>query len=118
MDTTQTEQDAEDLLPLSRIFNSPGSKIMDFLLTNQDFDYSESDIVKLTGLSHRTVQRTIPQLVGEKLVKRTRKSGKSFMYIADLDSPRNQALLQYINDTGKEVLHSLSKQKPRPLVHV
>ena len=99
--STQTEQEENSLLPLSRIFNSPASKILDFLLTNQSFDYSESDITKLTALSPRTVQRTLPDLIDGNLVRRTRKSGKAFMYEANLDSPRIQALLDYIKSTRK-----------------
>ena len=104
MSTAQTEQEESSLLPLSRIFNSPASKIMDFLLTNQDFDYSESDISKQTGVSARTIQRTLPYLVDENLVRRTRKSGKAFMYESNLDSSRTNALLDYIKSTRKEVL--------------
>lgn len=104
MSTAQTEQDEGSLLPLSRIFNSPASKILDFLLTNQNFDYSESDIAKLSGISPRTIQRTIPYLLEENLIRRTRKSGKAFMYEANLESSRTKALLDYIKSTRKEIL--------------
>jgi len=104
MNTTQTEQEESSLLPLSRIFNSPGSKVLDFLLSNQNFDYSESDIAKLTNVSSRTIQRILPFLLEEKLVRRTRKSGKAFMYEANLESPRIQALLDYIKSSRKQIL--------------
>ena len=109
MSTRQTESEDVGMLPLSRIFNSPSSKILDFLLTNQDFDYSESDVAKLTGISPRTVQRTLPYLREENLVKRTGKSGKAFMYKANLDSSRVIALSEYIKSTQKEILQ---QQKP------
>lgn len=79
------------------------------MLSNQDFDYSESDIAKLTGISPRTVQRTIPYLIKESLMERTRTSGKAFMYRANLNSSRTNALLEYIKSTRKEILQ---QQKP------
>ena len=109
MSTRQTESDETGMLPLSRIFNSPASKILDFLLTNQDFDYSESDLAKLTSISPRTVQRTLPYLLRETLVNRTGKSGKAFMYKANLESSRVIGLLEYIKSTRKEIL-----QQQRP----
>ena len=109
MSIKQIESEENGMLPLSRIFNSPSSKILDFLLTNQDFDYSESDISKLTGVSPRTVQRTLPDLLEENLVKHTRKSGKAYMYKANLDSSRVVGLLDYIKSTRKEILQ---QQKP------
>ena len=109
MSTKQIESEEVGMLPLTRVFNSPSSKILDFLLTNQNFDYSESDIARLAGISPRTVQRTIPDLLKETLVERTRKSSKTFMYKADLNSSRINALLEYIKSTQKEIL-----QQQRP----
>ena len=57
-------------LPLTRIFNNAPSRILDFLLTNQRFDYSESDISKLANVPSRTLQRILPYLLKEHLVKR------------------------------------------------
>jgi len=96
--------DISDALPLDRIFGAPSSKILDFLLLNQRFDYSESDICKLAEVSTRTVQRTLPCLVTEKLITRTRKSGKAFMYEANLESNRVKALQQYVKATIEENL--------------
>lgn len=109
MSTRQAESEDIGMLPLSRIFNSPPSKILDFLLTNPDFDYSESDIARLTNISPRTVQRTLPYLLKENLVKRTGKSGKAYMYEANLDSSRIIALSEYVKSTQKEILQ---QQKP------
>lgn len=105
-----------DALPLERVFGTPSSKILDFLLLNQRFDYSESDICKLAEVSTRTVQRTLPCLVAEKLITRTRKSGKAFMYEANLESDRVKALQQYVKATIEENLQlqeirNVSKKK-------
>jgi predicted transcriptional regulator len=107
MSTTTTQQEESSLLPLGRVFGSTTAKVMDFLLANQKFDYAESDISRLASIPARTLQRAIPQLLDEGLIRRTRKSGKAFMYEANLDSKRTQALLEYIKATRIENLQRL-----------
>ena len=98
--------DISDALPLERIFSNPTSKVLDFLIMNQDFDYSESDISKLAGVPSRTLQRVMPCLLTEQLLKRTRKSSKANMYKANFESKRITALQQYIKATIEENLRN------------
>ena len=105
----QNEQEPQ--LPLDRIFNTSAAKVLDFLLLNRDFDYSESDISKTAMIPYRTLQRTLPKLVEEKLVIQTRKSGRSYMYEANMDSKRTQTLLQYVKETMNENLNQLEMIK-------
>ncbi len=112
MSTTTTQQEEGNLLPLARVFNSTNAKVLDFLLTNQRFDYSESDITKLANIPPRTLQRSLPLLLEEGLVRRTRKSGKAFMYEANLDSKRLQALHEYIKESRIENLERAKSSKP------
>ncbi|MEP0823927.1 MAG: hypothetical protein HRF40_00420 [Nitrososphaera sp.] len=90
--------------PLERLFSNPAARVLDFLILNQRFDYSESDISRLAGVPPRTLQRVLPNLLRERLVKRTRKSGKAFMYVLNRDSERALALEQYFRATLKENL--------------
>ena len=100
-------------LPLTRIFNNAPSRILDFLLTNQRFDYSESDISKLANVPSRTLQRILPYLLKEHLVKRTRKSGKAFMYEINKDENKVKALLEYVKFTRDDVFKNSEQfQKP------
>ncbi|MDE1878746.1 MAG: hypothetical protein KGI07_09575 [Thaumarchaeota archaeon] len=95
-----------DALPLERIFGNPVSKTLDFLIMNQDFDYSESDISRLAGVPARTLQRVMPCLLTEQLVIRTRKSSKTNMYKANFESKRTLALQQFIKATIEENLRN------------
>lgn len=90
--------------PLERLFSTPAARVLDFLILNQRFDYSESDISRLAAVPPRTLQRVLPNLLRERLVKRTRKSGKAFMYVLNHDSERALALEQYFKTTLKENL--------------
>lgn len=70
--------------PLERLFTGNATaKILDFLITFQEWDYSESDIAKNAGISVRTVQREILKLESLRLVKLTRTVGKAKMYKLD-----------------------------------
>ncbi len=67
--------------PLESLFSGNATaKILDFLITFQDWDYSESDIANNAGVSVRTVQREIPKLERYRLVTLTRTIGKAKMY--------------------------------------
>jgi DNA-binding transcriptional ArsR family regulator len=89
-------------LPLERVFRTPVSRILDFLIINQKFDYSESDISRLAEVPHRTLGRALPILRRESLVVSTRKSGKQNMYKLNLESERALALQKYVKATMRE----------------
>ena len=91
-----SENDITEYLPLSVIFKTPSAKVLDFLLLNRDFDYSESDISNLSNTPTRTLQRILPILKEENLIRQTRKSGKSAMYKANIENKKGQALLEFI----------------------
>ncbi|MGB6462759.1 MAG: hypothetical protein WBF38_00850 [Nitrosotalea sp.] len=96
--------DISDALPLERVFGNPVAKVLDFLIINQDFDYSESDISRLAGVPSRTLQRVMPCILTEGLVKHTRKSSKANMYKANFESKRVLAFQQYLKATIEENL--------------
>jgi len=65
---------------LERVFHSAAARIVDFFILFRDYDYSEGDIAKKTGLSAKTVSKELDNLVNEGYIVITRKSGKSTMY--------------------------------------
>jgi DNA-binding MarR family transcriptional regulator len=86
--------------PFERIFITPAvAKIIDFLLTFDQYDYSESEIARRTNLSFKTVSRALKILLSEGIVKHTRNSGQSKMFmINDCDTVRARALHQFYYD--------------------
>lgn len=73
--------------PLARLMGSFSSaKILDFLSTFREFDYSITEIAENAGLSQRTVQRELPKLREYGVVKIIRYVGRSQMYKLDTDS--------------------------------
>jgi DNA-binding transcriptional ArsR family regulator len=103
----QTEDYSADM-PLERIFNSASSRILDFLILNPGFDYSASDISRIAKIPPRTLQRAIPVLMEEKLIRKTGKSGKMFMYKLNDESERAVKLKEYVFATLKENVHNMA----------
>ena len=76
----EEEQDQEIGI-LENIFRGVSTaKILDFLLSYREFDYSEADIARYTSTSPRQIYRALPILEKSGLVYQTRISGRSKMY--------------------------------------
>ena len=86
-DSQEEEQEEEKVLglgPLETLFSGNATaKIMDFIISSQEWDYSESDIARYSGVSYRTVQREIPKLLESKMIKQSRTVGNAKMYQLD-----------------------------------
>lgn len=62
------------------------AKILDFLLTYRDFEYSEADIARKSRVSARQVYRALPILVEGGLVYQSDTQGRKKMYRLDKNS--------------------------------
>jgi DNA-binding transcriptional regulator GbsR (MarR family) len=82
--------------PLESIFQNSPARVLDFLILNQNFDYSAAEISRITGIPLRTVQRVLPHLVQKELVKETGKIGNTRMYIINSNSELSELLRQYV----------------------
>jgi DNA-binding transcriptional ArsR family regulator len=73
-----------ELGPLETLFSGNATaKIIDFMISSQEWDYSESDIARNSGVSLRTVQREISKLLDSKLIQLARTIGNAKMYRLD-----------------------------------
>jgi len=72
--------------PLESVFPGSTSKILEFLATFKDWDYSVSDIAKNSGVSFKTALNEIKNLEKQGVVSRTRTVGKAIMYKLNLES--------------------------------
>jgi predicted AAA+ superfamily ATPase len=78
--------------PFERLFSSTAlAKIVDFIISSQEYDYSETEIAKYSGVSVRTVQREIPKLLATRLIKQVRTVGNTKTYQLDkLNKSKNK----------------------------
>jgi len=91
---------------------SPVVKVIDFLIDNQEFDYSLTDIAKGAEVGWTTLHQFWTKLAKIGIVKKTRKIGRAELYKLNLESPLVKKLLEIDALVSKEYLHKeLDKQK-------
>ena len=78
--------------PLESVFPGSTSKILDFLATFKDWDYSVSDIAKNSGISFKTALNEIKNLEQQGVLLRTRTVGKAILYKLNRDSKQGSTL--------------------------
>ncbi|MDE1763783.1 MAG: winged helix-turn-helix transcriptional regulator [Thaumarchaeota archaeon] len=71
---------------LESVFPGSTSKILDFLATFKDWDYSVSDIAKNSRVSFKTALNGVKNLEEQGVVSMTRTVGKATMYKLNLGS--------------------------------
>jgi len=79
------EKDTSALL--QALGDTPKLRVIDFLITFQDFDYSLTDIAEGSEVAYRTLMDFWPDLEANQLVIETRKVGKSRMFKANMEHP-------------------------------
>ena len=82
--------------PLESVFRNTTARVLDFLVLNQEFDYSASEISKITQIPLRSLQRVLLNLVEKELIMETGKIGNTKMYIINSKSQLAKLLRQYV----------------------
>jgi predicted AAA+ superfamily ATPase len=82
--------------PLEFIFRNSISRILDFLILNQQFDYSTSEMSRITKVPSHTIQKVLTQLVEKDIVKEAGKVGNNKTYIFNAQSKLAEGLRHYI----------------------
>lgn len=72
----------------------PLTRLFDFLLTFDEFDYSLTEIAENAGVGYSTLQLLWPQVEGKELIICTRKVGKSNMFMINKKNPVVQELIK------------------------
>jgi hypothetical protein len=62
------------------IGDTPVTRILDFLFTGRDFDYSLSDIARNAGVGWTTLYRIWPRFIANKIIIQTRTIGKAKLF--------------------------------------
>jgi DNA-binding transcriptional regulator YhcF (GntR family) len=96
--------------PLESLFRNSISRILDFLILNQQFDYTASEMGKITRVPSHTIQRVLPHLVEKDLVKETRKVGNTKTYIFNTQSKLAEGLRHYMQTAINENIDCARRQ--------
>ena len=85
--------------------DSPILRVLDFLIVNEDFDYSMTDIASLSGVGYSTLKLFWERLESEGIVVKTRIVGKAKMYKLNTANPVIKKFRDFYWETTKHHVH-------------
>jgi hypothetical protein len=90
---------------------SPILKVMDFLVVNEEFDYSMVNIAKLSGVGYATLKLFWNKLEKNKIVTKTRNVGRAKMYKLNRNNPITSKFVEfYWSITKQSIRKELGKE--------
>ena len=95
--------------------DSPTVRILDYLLTERDLDFSISDMARNAGIGRTTLYRIWDSLIKNKIILSTRIIGKAKLYKLNKDSIKIKKLME-IDDAL--MLEDLKKRSEKRKVRV
>ena len=99
--------------------DSPTIKVLDFLLTERELDFSISDMARNAGIGRATLYRILDELIKNEIIMPTRTVGKSKLHKLNLQNPKIKKLLEIDDMLILEELRSRTeKHKPKIKVPV
>lgn len=95
METNEVDKLMEESLFIRELgIKSPMLKVLDFLMDNEAFDYSKTDIADGAKMSRATLFKVWPRLEALDLIKATRTVGQAKMYRLNNKNPIVKKLLE------------------------
>lgn len=74
---------------------TPRNKVIDFLITYQEMDYSLKEIAKYSGAGYSTVKILIKKLVKDRWIAPTRKISKIVLYKLNVNNPEVKKFMDF-----------------------
>ena len=94
--------------------DSPTIKILDYLLTERELDFSISDMARNAGIGRATLYRVWEQLIKNEIIIPTRTIGKSKLFKLNTKNPKIKKLIEIDDMLVLEELRSKAeKQKQK-----
>ena len=90
------------------IGNSPLSKVLDFLLTSREFDYSKKEIAENSEVSYNTLNSIWSQMITNEIIIKTRRIGKQDMFKLNESGRDVKILIAFFDsliDSNLEKMH-------------
>jgi len=96
--------------------DGPILRVLDFLITFQDYDYSMKDIAKHAKIGYTTLKLFWQSLLERKIVKQTRTVGKAKMYKLNTENQEVQAFMKFYWKVTDSKTNSLEEQYAKVIV--
>ena len=97
--------------------DSPILRALDFLVVNEEFDYSMTDIANLSGVGYSTLKLFWVKLEKEGIIVNTRIVGRAKMYRLNLTNPVIKKFRDFYWETTKQRVHERIKEEVLTVKH-
>ena len=92
--------------------DSPTIRVLDYLLTERELDFSITDIAENAGIGRATLYRIWDNLIKNKIMVHTRDIGKAKLFKLNIENPKIKKLIEiYDMLTLEELKKHSGKQK-------
>ncbi len=95
---------------LKLVGTSPTAKVLDFMLTSREFDYSKKEIAENADISYNTLNSVWKQLLNESIVVKTRRVGKQDMFKLNENSKDVKILIAFFDSLINSNLGKMQKE--------
>ena len=91
--------------------DSPTIKVLDYLLTERELDFSISDMARNAGIGRATLYRIWEELIKNEIIMLTRIIGKSKLYKLNVENPKIKKLIEIDDMLILEELRSKAEKQ-------
>lgn len=95
---------------LKLVGGSPTAKVLDFMLTGREFDYSKREIAENAGISYNTLNSVWKQLLADGILIKTRRIGKQDMFMLNKSNKNVKILMAFFDSLIKSNLVNMQKE--------
>lgn len=97
-----SKENISEIGPLASVFPCSESRILDHMVAMKDFDYSISDISKISGVGFKTTLNIVHKLEDQEVLKRIRKIGNAILYKLNSDSAQTKSISKLAFEIAKK----------------
>lgn len=107
--------EAEQSVFVEFMGDTPAIRLLDFLITGRDFDYTLTDLASKAGVSWSTLHRIFPGFIFRNMVVEVRTVGRAKLYKLNLTNPLVQKMVDLYDSL---LLETLQKSAEAEIVAV
>ena len=96
--------------------DSPMVRVLDYLLTERELDFSITDMAKNAGIGRATLYRIWEKLIENKIIVHTREIGKARLFKLDIDNAKIKKLIEIYDMLISEDLNQRAKHEVKIVV--
>jgi len=91
--------------------DSPQIRVLDYLITEREIDFSITDIAENAGIGRATLYRLWDDLIKNKIIMHTRDIGKAKLFKLNTASPKIKKLIEIYDMLALDELKSRAHNK-------